>query len=471
MGLLIAYFIYALVMGAVIFRFHTPKTSDYLKNNPVERFWGQDEEDGFSIDRVILLEDGTEAAKRRINLVENAEKRIDISYYGYHDGLSTDIFTACLLAAANRGVKVRILLDGFANLRREDLPGSIYAFTEHPNIEFKYYEPIDGLKPWTWNNRLHDKILLVDNKWVITGGRNIADKYFDKGEEARLSFDRDVFIMNTEVSSSKSALDQVTEYYDYLWNHQFSQYPIKELSTIQIREAQERTNYLAELLLGVRHTHPEMFDPSLEWMDEAIDTNKVTYIHNPITRFNKEPWVWYEITRLMEQANESIFIQSPYVIPNKRMQGYIDFEKLEGIDITVLTNSFGSNSNKLGLPGYLKFRKGIVDFVHQVYEYQGVGSLHAKSFIFDDRISMIGTFNVDPRSAFLSTKSMVVIDSEEFAEVFKKAVEDLLDQSLLVDKDYTYVEDPQVEELDSTIWKRVKMRMIYTLVYFFDYLL
>ncbi|QNO16006.1 phospholipase D family protein [Alkalicella caledoniensis] len=453
----------------MVFRFHRPITSDYLDNNPVERFWG--EEGKLGPDRVILIEDGDEAKLRRLNLIENAQNTIDISYYSFHDSLSTDIFTAAIMVAADRGVKIRFILDGIANFRREELQESIYTFTAHENIEFKYYEPINGIKPWTWNNRLHDKIIIVDQKWAIIGGRNIGDKYFDRGEQDRLSHDRDVFIMNTDLTNSESAVYQMEEYYEYLWNHKFSSYPMEKLSTVQSKIAQDRKKFLQELLNGIRKTRPELFAESLDWMDESTQTNKVTFIHNPLTRFNKEPWVWYEITRLMEAAQSSIIIQSPYVIPNKRMLGYIDLSKQQEVDVVILTNSFGSNPNTFGLAGYMKFRKDIIDFADYVYEYQGIGSLHAKSFIFDHRISMIGTFNTDPRSAFLSTESMVVIDSEEFTAAFRDRIEDLLEQSLLAQEDYTYVSNSDVEELPSSLGKRVKIRILSMLTYFFDYLL
>lgn len=465
MGFLTIYFIYALISGVIIFRFQKPNETDYLVNHPTERLLRDD----VGPDRVVLLEDATEAMIKRLSLIENAKQSIDISYYAFHDGVSTDLFTALLFEAADRGVDVRIILDGLIKFNLSDLKKSIYAIIDHPNIEFKYYEPINAFAPWTLNNRLHDKLIIIDDKWGVIGGRNIGDKYFGIGEEKEFSHDRDVFIMNTGDIDSDSSVVQMVDYYDLLWNHKYSK-QISKISLAKTHKGQEQLEYLKENLANFKHTNPEFFDQSLVWMEEAIETNKVTFIHNPISRLNKEPWVWQEINRLME-ISQHIIIQSPYVIPNKAMQRYVDFDKIKNTEITILTNSLAVSPNGFGISGYMKYRKDNVSFADSVYEYQGIGSLHAKSFIFDDRISMIGTFNIDPRSTFLSTESMVVIDSMEFTKMFEEVIGDLMDQSLLVDEDYTYVYSTEVEEKPVTRGKWIKIKVLSKLFYFFDYLL
>ncbi len=152
---LIIYLIYVLVFGVLIFGIQKPKDSNYLSTHPTDRFYGE----GIGQDRVALVEDGYYSGLVRVNLIEKAEETLDISYYTIQDGVSTDIFLGSILEAAYRGVKVRFILDGMFHNLRGNLKHVIYAFTDHPNIELKFYEPFTLLKPWTWNNRLHDKFI------------------------------------------------------------------------------------------------------------------------------------------------------------------------------------------------------------------------------------------------------------------------------------------------------------------------
>lgn len=138
--------------------------------------------DGFTDndDKVALVESGEEGILTRLNLIYNAKETIDISYYTLTGGDSVKLFLAGINDAADRGVKVRIVLDGIFHNLKSDLKPVIYAFEAHPNIELKFYEPFNLLTPRTWNNRLHDKMILVDQKLALIGGRNIGDKYFSK---------------------------------------------------------------------------------------------------------------------------------------------------------------------------------------------------------------------------------------------------------------------------------------------------
>src|SRR5690606_3087507 len=110
----------------------------------VERFLGRE----VCQDRVALVEDRYESGLARISLIENAKETLDVSYYTVHDGVSTNIFLGSILDAADRGVQVRFILDGLFHNLRGNLKDIIYAFSVHPNIELKFYEPFDLLRPW-----------------------------------------------------------------------------------------------------------------------------------------------------------------------------------------------------------------------------------------------------------------------------------------------------------------------------------
>ncbi|MCG4586292.1 phospholipase D-like domain-containing protein, partial [Anaerosalibacter bizertensis] len=221
----------------------------------------------------------------------------------------------------------------------------------------------------------------------------------------------------------------------------------------------------------VRKDNPEMFNQSIDWLAISLPTNKVTLIHNPIERFNKEPWCWYEITNLAERAKEFIFIQSPYIIPTKDMLKHIGTIDVPRENIDILTNSLASTPNAMAYSGHIRHRKKMVDFGANVYEFQGPGSIHAKSYIFDDRISLVGSFNMDSRSTYLSTETMVVIDSKEFANHLKKVIEDNSNNSLKVLENYSYEYNSAVEEGEVLLSKVIKIRILSIITYLFDYML
>ncbi len=464
-----AYLLYASIFGVIIFGFHNPNIGNYKETHPVKRFLGE----GLGQDRVALVEERYKSGLARINLIENAEETLDISYYTLHEGVSADIFFGCILNAADRGVEVRILLDGIFHNLKGDLKDVLYACYNHPNIELKFYEPFNIFKPWTWNNRLHDKIILVDNELAMIGGRNIGDKYFAKdGYDGVITNDRDVVIMNTDRENvSESVVSQMKDYFNKTWNHKFSKYPLKSLRKGQRIKGEEKAKHLQNYISKLKDTKEEIFNHPFDWEKASYPTKKITLIHNPIERLNKEPWCWYEITNLAKTAEKSIFIQSPYIVPTNKMLKYIDIENDLPENIDVLTNSLATNANPMGTAGSTRYRKSIIDLGANLYEYQGIGSIHAKSYIFDDRISLVGSFNLDARSVYLSTETMVVIDSEEFAEHFKEEIQNQIDQSLMVAKDYSYIENPLVKEKEPATLKVVITKFLSILAYFFDFMI
>ncbi len=443
MIILIFYLLYVTIFGIVIFKYKHPQVSNaYKEQHKVERFYGNDT----SQDRVILLEEKTFSGVARINLMENAQESIDIAYYAIHKGYITDLIFGMILDAADRGVKVRILLDGIFHGFRFGLKDLHYALVNHPNIEVKFYEPFNPLLPWTWNNRLHDKIFVVDNKYALIGGRNIGNRYFVEEGEKNPTNDRDVLIINTDPKTKEgSVLYQMEGYFNEVWDHPITKTPIDKLSSRQEKKAEEATQQLKEKLENLRKTDKKLFNTYYDWIKMSLPTKKVTFIHNPIQRFNKEPWAWYDLTNLMKNSKKSLVIQSPYVIPTKAMRDYMGPLQVPPEKTTILTNSMASTANVMAYSGHIKHINGMVKKGVNVLEYQGPDSIHAKTFIFDDRLSAIGAFNVDSRSAFVNTESMVIIDSVEFTKDLGKEMDQYFKKSLKVAKDQSYIEDPNLK--------------------------
>ncbi|WP_226670304.1 phospholipase D-like domain-containing protein [Metabacillus litoralis] len=147
----------------------------------------------------------------------------------------------------------------------------------------------------------------------------------------------------------------------------------------------------------------------------------------------------------MKNSKKSLVIQSPYVIPTGPMLPYMDTLQVPPEKTTILTNSLASTANVMAYSGHIKHINAMVKRDVNVLEYQGPDSIHAKTFIFDDRLSAIGAFNMDARSVFLNTESMVVIDSVEFTQSLEKEMSHYYKKSLKVARDESYIEDPNLK--------------------------
>lgn len=460
------YIIYVFIFAVLIFAVHKPKENlDFFTNN-------YDNLEEVNKDRVALVESGEDAALVRLNLIENAQESLDISYYTFTDGKSTEIILGSILEAADRGIEVRILLDGIFHNFKRDLKDTIYGFELHPNIELKFYQPLKLLSPLSWNNRLHDKIIIVDEKLVLIGGRNIGDRYF-REDMMKDDFvkDRDVLIYKDEfLDDSSSVITDMENYYAKIWNHEYSKPSIKKIKPKEEDKGKVFNDNLRFKYMEFKEEYIEHLKYT-DWYKNTIPTENIKFVYNPIGRTNQDPWCLRELLTLASQAKESIFIQSPYVIPSRNMkakfsQYHIDYKK-----VTMLTNSLSASPNPLAVAGYSNSKEEIIDSGVEIYEYQGPKSIHSKTYIIDEYISVIGSFNFDARSSYINTESMVIISSEKFAENLKEKIQTDLDNSLKVGKDYLYVDNDNVEEGKVSTFKKITTKILSKIVRFLEYLL
>ena len=463
------YLIYLLVGGALIFIVPKEVSSSYKENSTKERFYSNE----VGPDRTIIINDPLESGLARIKIIENAKESLDISYFSIEKGHSPDLFFAAILDSADRGVQVNILLDGIFHGMKRDLRDIIHVFSYHPNVNLKFYEPLNIFKPWTLNNRLHDKYIIADDNIVIIGGRNIGDKYFAPDWYSdKITNDRDIVIMNTDKEDPTSVLYEISEYFHMVWNHEFSKPTEKNPSFVRYNKAVKKGNQLKEKARIAKAKSLHLFQDDLDLMSLSSPTNKVSFIHNPIERFSKEPWLWYEISQLIKSSKKSVFIQSPYIIPTRHMiSTFIDQKNLQDINISMLTNSLASTPNPPAYSGYKNHKKKIVDAGINVYEIQSKDSIHAKSFVIDEDLLLIGSFNLDSRSVNLSTESMVVIHSPESVEKFDEGIQEYINQSLLVGPDYEYIKKNGLKEIKVHPFKKVLIRILSYITRFFEFLL
>lgn len=441
-------FFYLLIFGALVFKAHQPMPS--ALNYDAQALLEHDHEDGYA----YLLEAPEDAFDVRIALMMEANESIDVSYYAMHDGHYTDVFYATLLDAAQRGVTVRLIIDGFIEGRLLGDQNPIQVLVHHDNITVAYYEPFRIYRPHAMQNRLHDKLIIIDGHYAITGGRNIGARFFEESDDT--AYDRDILIYGED---SHPAVNAMQDYYDTLFDSPYSVVTQKR----NLVNLDETRDYLIDLF--------ETIDASFD--RDAVKTNihnnshavdAINFIHSPLNRMIKEPVV-YETLVELATYHDTLWVQSPYIIFTEPMLSIADV--LRDKDIVMLTNSPFVNPNIAAVSGYMRQREAIGEAV-TLYEYQGQGSLHAKTVLMDDNITVIGSLNLDPRSTFLSTESMMVVVSESFNDAVRQAMEDQIAQSLEFTGEQ-YVGDVEVAE--ASHMRRAVIRIVGWLTYFFDWML
>ncbi|HZK44113.1 MAG TPA: phospholipase D family protein [Syntrophomonadaceae bacterium] len=463
-----SYLIYIFIFAIVIFAIQVPREKENIEEFSNDNFGLEKTKQ----DRVALIESGENAVLVRLNLIENAQKSLDISYHSLIEGKSTEILLGSILDAADRGVGVRVLSDGVFHGFTGNLKEALYGLGSHPNIKMRLYEPLKLLLPWNWNNRLHDKIIIADEKLALIGGRNIGDKYFREDVmQDRFVKDRDVIIYKDEsLEDPASVIEDMENYYNRIWNHRYTKPAIKKLTSKQKTKGEVFNDNLRHRYMEIKAEHLQD-NTETDWYKKTMATESVKFVYNPIGRVNQDPWCLRQLLFLSSRAEESIFIQSPYIIPSRNMKAKFGQYDLDLEKITMLTNSVSSSPNPMGIAGYFNNKKDIIDNGVKLYEYQGPDSIHSKTYIFDDTISVIGSFNLDARSSYINSESMVVISSKEFTRNLKEEIQVELNNSLIVDKDYSYIENEDVEEGHVSTPKKIMIFFLSKLAWFLDYLL
>lgn len=412
---------------------------------------------------VYVLEDGDGSMVTRAWLSEYAEETIDIQYFIF----STDNvgLIACdyLVRAADRGVKVRILVD---DIMVEAGVHEILTMDSHENISIKIYNPGVNLgknigqklmkfnKDFAGaNRRMHNKTFTVDGKVSITGGRNIADEYFDYDHEYNFR-DRDVLLVG---KASKS----IERSFEEFWNDSLS-VPVTSLveepgNDFKASGKFERLHQYA--------CNPENFWPqvrekiknlpaafkSIQHSGELVWLDSVEFVSDIPGKFiRKDGKVMGGVStlaliNLIKNAKTSIDIQSPYLITTELGEGLFRDAVKRGVKVRILTNSLSSTDNLEAFAGYQKCRKTLLETGIRIFEfrpdaanrfkimtgalqkklnYAPIFGLHAKSMVVDGHTAVIGTFNLDPRSATFNTECFAVVHSAKIAEGVLKQMEE-----------------------------------------------
>lgn len=403
---------------------------------------------------VYVLEDGGGSLITRAWMSEHAEKTIDIQYFIFSPDNVGLIACDYLVRAADRGVKVRILID---DILVDAGVHEILTLDSHENIEIKIYNPGINLGKNIFNKlgkfatdfrsanqRMHNKTFIVDQKVVITGGRNIADEYFDYDHEYNFR-DRDVLLIG------KASAD-VQHSFEKFWSTTLS-VPITQLVE------EENSNYTDSSRFERLHQYacnPKNFWPQvreriknlhtafasiketgkLQWLDHVQFVSDAPGKNDGTHGLAGGGVCTDSLISLVKRAKVSIDIQSPYLITTELGRGLFKDAVKRGVKIRILTNSLASTDNLEAFSGYQRDRKELLETGVEIYEFRPdakeryeimtgalqekmnftpIFGLHAKSMVIDRKIAVIGTFNLDPRSANLNTECVTILYSPNVA--------------------------------------------------------
>jgi len=407
-GLLIIFLFFSYIVLGVVFAYKKQPdiSTEYANSFNPDNFYS----DQISCDRACVIEDNTQALLERLRMIERADERIIISTFDFRADNSGKDILAALYNAAKKDVEIKILIDGYSAMLHMKNNRYFMALSTLSNVEIKIYNPISIFKPWKSMGRLHDKYIIIDKELYLLGGRNTNDNFL--GENGHKNYDRDILVYNTRPDERESSLYALYDYFEKIWDmkecvlYHDEEYKGNKKKVIEAREE------LENIYSSNMEKYPFLSE-DFDYGTITYEVKKISFLTNPVHIRAKEPTLFYSLIRLMKEAKEEIKIHTPYIICNDMM--YEAFKEVcKGpAKVSLMTNSAANNDNPFGASDYLLNKDKILNTGIEIYEYEGGISYHGKSITIDDNISVIGSFNIDLRSVYLSTEIMAVVDSED----------------------------------------------------------
>jgi len=431
--------------------------------------------------KMILMSDGVDAFVARASLLYAAEKTIDIQYYIWHSDLAGKILFNALIAAADRGVKVRLLLDDMpVNKSTESI---FFAIDQHENIEVRLFNPFATrdfryvthlVSPKRINHRMNNKSFTVDTLHTIIGGRNIGDEYFSAHKNNNFK--------NIDVLAIGPIVKEISGQFNLYWNSEFvysvtafdhnkasgKSFQKVKKSLQQFVNLKENSKYhlniknskiyqsikqkrlpetpLYKIFRGEVHAVYDVPRKDLKKTEQ-----KVTYL-----KFLIEPYV--------ESINKTFELISPYFVLGDEGVSYLTSMVNKGIKVRVLTNSLSSTDGLMAQSGYSRIRYDLLAGGVELYELKknsntierksstrgrkSKSTLHEKIYIFDREQVFIGSFDFDSRSPNINSKVGVVYDVAEMASLIATTV---FDENINNDAYKVMIADKNMEKDDVEI--------------------
>ncbi|GGA86345.1 phospholipase D family protein [Neiella marina] len=380
--------------------------------------------------RLISRDD--EALAIRLALIDQADHSLDLQYYKWLDDSSGSLLMSHVIAAADRGVRVRLLIDDI----HFDADLNAQALDLHPNIEIRLFNPFESrrmtplTRPLEWlrndrvNHRMHNKLILVDSLVALCGGRNISDNYF--GLSSQVTFrDLDLLAVGNVISAMHTAFDD-------FWNSRWA-IPVGSLLKVSlpIRQRKRLQVMLRRFKRSRRYGHvarlQELAKLQVPAITEQLTWAKAEVLYDApdkVQTGRRKPAASDDPLLLaLQQVTGNLYLMSPYLIPTPGMLDLLRQYRQRNVKVTILTNSLASNDVLIAHGGYMAYREQLLALGATIYELSPSAqfqppapsrySLHSKTLIFDDRKVFIGTHNADPRSIHLNTEMGLLIDCEK----------------------------------------------------------
>jgi putative cardiolipin synthase len=391
-----------------------------------------DEQSGF-----LLLSPNDVAFRWRLALIDHAVDSIDVQYFIWQRDEAGLLLFERLLKAADRGVRVRLLVDDLLFAAKDR---SIAAITRHPNFDIKIFNPgrvrdsnLGKLGEFLLylrqlNRRMHNKMFVADNQLVIIGGRNIGNQYFGLGEKYNF---RDLDVLVTG-----SVVEEISDAFDVYWNAQLS-YPAGAMSQeATYEEVEPLRDMAADFFIDKRDfllsypIGPQAWVEKLMNAPSIMHSGKAHFLQDqPVNYGGEEYRLDALLGTLSEPSHEELIMVTPYLIPGgllKRM------EKLEseGVQIKIITGSMGANNHTAAHSHYKKYRRPILETGAELYEFKHDPSpavreivdvppaeadficLHVKALVGDRQRCFVGSLNIDPRALEINTENGLYIESK-----------------------------------------------------------
>ena len=381
----------------------------------------------------IMIPDGIDAFAARALSARQAGRSLDLQYYIWHDDLTGHLLMHEAWKAAERGVRVRMLLD---DINTSGKDAALLALDTHPNIEIRVYNPFrnrEGVarllemvqRMFSLTHRMHNKAWIADNRVAVVGGRNVGLEYFDAAEDTNFR-DLDLLLFGP-------AVQQASAIFDEFWNSD----AVVPIAALTEKDADRLAAVLAQIAQEARG------DAARVYLDKVDASPSVrAYLARELTPFWSErlrvlsdpPLKWKadargqglaaELAAELGRAQHKALLISPYFVPGD--EGVAMFNRLvaeRGAQVGVVTNSLAANDVVAVHGGYANYRKPLLRGGVKLYETMpqraqaesslfgsSGASLHTKAFVVDDRLGFIGSFNLDPRSIDLNTEMGVLFD-------------------------------------------------------------
>ena len=404
-----------------------------------------------------LLLDGHAALAARLALAQRATRTLDLQYYLFHNDTTGKMVAAAMLAAAERGVRVRLLVD---DIDTADKELGLATLNAHPNIEVRLFNPFHTrstnllVKGWQalrenvrLNRRMHNKAFIADNQIGITGGRNIGDEYFNAHH--------DLAFVDLDVIAAGAVVDALSQSFDQYWNSvaavPAAALPVRTSERRLQRTRQSLQQFRAQQLdsdygrdLTAADPIPGLLTGATPWLVASADL-----IVDPPEKVLKRSKSSSKL--LIGQLaglwgatpGRRALIVSPYFVPGATGMAYFEYWRSRGVQVDVLTNAYAASDVPVVHAGYANYRPPLLEAGVALYELKPIAapiggrlrdlgsgssraSLHAKAFVFDDEHVFIGSFNFDPRSTLLNTEMGLVIRSAELARQVTAIAEDAM---------------------------------------------